>query len=723
MKKEICKAVAAVLAVTMTVSVIAACGRGGKEPADSLIASETYSEATVPAPAQDELDALIQDALGDAQWSGDYTKLTDKQKNAIEKNLARQGYSAKVTDKGIAYFGYSPKATDEEIAQAVKTVLGEKAWDGKYDSLTDEEKLAVRDALRKQGYDVELGDHSFRFPDAADRKEETTHYHYDRMPTKEQIAGAVADVIGTDAYLKWKGDMLALTEQQRKDVLKGLNNLGFDLALNDKGEFYMVHNPANKVTFATAYTSIVENGTTMPETTVATTAPEKPTENVTGTTADKKTAAPAAERTALSTFGGTGGDAFRHVALCQDGGYIVTGQYLSEDGDYAGSNKTWQRLRASVVRYDKNGAYQWKSTIGGSALNAYIGVMLNQSTELSDGSIVTVGITDARSFGVVKNDPSDALIIKYSKTGSQEWVKRFAGTDEDTFVSVCATPDGGFVAGGRSTSSDGDMAGSQIETIKALLVKYTADGEIEWKRTLTGGTNSASFVSLAVTEAGAIYAACDARVALGRKMQLDMLSFAGYGGTDAIIFKFGPTGELLTHRTIAGSGNDEVTSLALADGGVIVGGSFTDNVREDSVFAGQHNYGESDAFLVKLDAHLGVEWVKTFGGIANDTITDVARIRGGYAAVGWSLSSNSAFDFLGSGGGDAFVLTLSDNGSETNKYAIKGTERDQASAIAADGGKRFAVVGNTMSSTVDFSSCLPASEGLAVSFIALYGVK
>ena len=723
MKKELYRAIAAVLAVTMTVSVIAACGRAGKESADSLVASETYSEATVPAPEQDELDALIQDVLGKQEWDGDYSKLTDKQKNAVERKLAQEGYNARVSDKGVAYFGYTPKASDEELAEAAKSALGEKTWDGKYSSLTDEEKLAMRDALRAKGYDVELGDDGFEFLDTADRKMETTHYHYDRMPTKEQIAGAVADVIGTDAYLKWKGDMLALTEQQRKDVLKGLNNLGFDLALNDKGEFYMVHNPANKVTFATAYTSMEDNGTTMAETTIATTAPEKPTENVTGTTASKTIDAPTADRTKLATFGGTGGDSFRHVALSKDGGYIATGQFLSSDGDYAGVNNTWQRLRSSVVKYDKNGTYQWKATIGGTSLNAYIGVMLYQSTELTDGSIVTVGITDARSLGVVKNDPSDALLIKYNKTGSQEWIKRFAGTGEDMLVSVCATPDGGFIAGGRSTSSDGDMNGATIETNKALLVKFAADGTVEWKRTFTSGTNAASFVSLAVTDAGAIYAACDARVAVGRKMQLDMLTFAGYGGNDAIIFKFGPTGELLTHRAIAGSGNDDVTSLALANGGVIVGGSFTENVREDSVFAGKHNYGDADAFLVKLDEYLNVEWVKTYGGIANDTITDVARIKGGYAASGWSMSSNNAFDFLGSGDGDAFVLTVSENGSETNKYALKGTERDQATSIAADGGKRFAVVGSTLSSTNNFAGLLPASEGLAVSFIALYDVK
>lgn len=723
MKQKICRGIAGVLAVTMVVTVIAACEKINKEPEDSLIASETYSEATVSAPAQDELDALIREAIGDAQWSGDYSKLTENQKKAVEKKLSEKGYSASVSDSGVAYYSYVPTASKEEIAEAVNEVLGDKEWDGKYRSLSDDEKLAVRDKLRGEGYDVEVGADSFRFLSEADRKMETTHYQYDRMPSKEQIAGAVADVIGTDAYLKWKGDMLAFTEDQRKEILKGLNNLGFDLALNDKGEFYMVHNPENKVTFATAYTSVPENGTTMAETTVATTATTKPDEDVSGTAASEKINAPTAERMALKTFGGTGGDTFRHVTRAKDGGYIVTGQFLSNDGNYSDADKSWQRLRSSVVKYKEDGTVEWKAMLGAGSLNAYIGVMFTQSAELNDGSIVAVGNTDSRSLGVVKDDPSDALLVKFDKTGGREWIKRFGGTSEDLFYSVCATPDGGFIAGGSSRSSDRDMKDTTVDMIKAILVKFSADGAVQWKRTLTSGSNAAYFASLAVTDEGYLYAACQARVATGRQIQLDMLTYAGYGGSDVIVFKYSPEGELLTHRTITGSGNEEVTSLALAESGVIVGGSFTENVRSDSVFAGKHNYGQRDAYLIKLDPKLNVEWVQTYGGVDDDTIEGVAKIKNGYAAVGWSMSSNGAFDFLGAGKGDAFVFTVSKNGSETQKYAIKGTERDQAAAVVQGEDGKIAVVGNTLSSTDHFGGILPASKGLAVSYIALYDVK
>lgn len=727
MKKDWIRALAAMLAVTLTVCTIAACGRSKKEPADSLVASETFIPATVQEVDDDELTALIKEIVGD-DWDGDFSALTQEQRLAIKKALAEMGYNATVTDNGIVYYEYTPTADEEEIADAARTALDNESWSGSYADLSDDEKVAVRDELRKRGYDAEIGEKGFEFKGEADRKEETTHFNYNRMPTQEQIIGAVSDVIGSSEALKWDGNLLSLTEAQRKEVLKRLNDYGFDLAINEKGELYMVHNPANKTTYDSAYTPMEMNGTTRESTTIVTTTqqndPDKttePPENVTGTTAEETVEAPTAERATLSTFGGSGGDTFRHVVASKDGGYIVTAQFRSTDGDYADTDKTWQRQKSAVVKYDKNGEFQWKAAIGGKNVVNENGVNLQQAAELTDGSIVAVGNTGARSLGAT--DIGDALMVCFDAKGNQKWSKCISGSKPDYFECVCGTPDGGFIVGGRTTSSDGDFDGTREESNKAILIKYSASGEKEWMQVFNSGTLAAEFSALAVTDEGSIYAVCLSRTSLGSQTQLDMLQFAGYGGLDSIVFKFDSNGKLLTHRAIAGSGQDEITSIALADGGVIVGGRFTDNVREDSVFAGKHNNGESDAFLIKMNANLNVEWVKTFGGVGNDQITGVAQIRGGYAAVGSSNSANGAFSFLGNGESDAFVLTVSENGTDVKKIALNGSGADQATGTASRDGKQFAVVGSTGSANNQFSGLTPAPNNAYVSFFGLYRVK
>ena len=718
MKKEWYRVIAALLAVTLIVVSVAACGKSNKESADSLIASETYVPATVQAIEDEELAALVEEVIG-GEWDGDFGALTPQQRLQIQKKMIEKGYNADISEDGISYYSYTPTADKAEIADAAKTALGDKDWNGSYADLNDDEKVAVRDELRKRGYDAEIGEQGFEFLGEADRKEQTTKYSYDRLPTQEQIISAVADEIGSSAALKWNGDMLTLTPEQQKAVLKALNDYGFDLALNEKGEFYMVHKPENKVTYNTAYTDLTQNGTTQPPTTIRTTEPEKLPE--TGTSETEKITAPAVERTALSTFGGTDGDSFRHVVASKDGGYIVTAQFRSKNGDFAGTDTTWEEEKSAVIKYNKDGEYQWKATLGGKKLINRNGVFLRQSAELTDGSIVSVGDTGASSLGA--HDVMDALMVCYDANGSRKWLKLFAGSSGEVFDCVCATPDGGFIAGGRTLSSDGDFADLQEGTNKAILVKFSADGTKEWIQAFSSGTNAAHYVALAVTDAGYIYAACQAVVAAGMQMQLDMLTYAGYGGSDSIVFKFDPNGTLLNHFTIAGSGHDLVESLTLADGGVLVCGQCTSNNRADSVFVGKHNNGGYDAFLIRLSATLEVEWVKTFGGVGSDSITGVAQIKGGYAAVGWSTSTDNAFSFLGSGGADVFVLTLSENGSDVTKTPLNGTKSEQALGVVSRDGRQFAVVGHTQSSTNLFSGLTPAPEKAAIAFFSLFRVK
>lgn len=725
MKKEILKAISAVMAVTLTAAIFVSCGRSAKEPEDSLVPTETYTAATVEAMDEDMLNALIQEVLGEQKWDGDYSKLTDVQRKQIAYKMGQLGYNVAVTDNGVVYYDYVPTAQEDEIAEVVQQVLGEeKQWDGDYNSLSTEEKLAVRDKLNDRGYDVDLGEDGFEFKNEAIRREETTSPYYNSLPSREQIAAAVADVLGNDGYSKWDGNMASLTQKQQEDILQQLNDYGFDLAVNSKGEFYIVHSPSNTVTFKKAYTAAPIGGTTQAPTAPATTKPTGTTENQTGTTAAEVKTAPKMESTKLSGFGGTEGDGFYDVAATSDGGYVAVAQFRSKDGDFAGTDTSWKGTRSALVKYDKDGKYRWKTTVGGTSLNGMNGVTLTAVTVLTDGSFVAVGYSDARSLGTAKDDPMDAILLKVSAAGEQEWLKRISGSLADEFLCVAATPDGGFVVGGTTYSSDGDFSGLPAECCLAVLMKFNASGEKQWMQVYNGGTNAAQISAVAVTGQGYIYASCNAACALGSYLQLDMAKMAGYGKADAIVMKFTPEGEMIAYRAIAGSGSDQINCIAVADGGgVVIGGGSTRNNREDSVFAGQFCQGNSDAFVIRLNASLQVEWVKMLGGVEHDSFTGIVPVKGGYAAVGRTSSSNGDFNFLSGEGMDGFLITLSENGSDVSKYAFSGSNQDICQAVAAGSGKKIAVVGMTASATNHFSAISPTPADNPICFIEWLDVK
>lgn len=709
MKKRVLKTVSAVLAVLMVASVAASCGKKAKEPTDL----ETYQNVTVQQMETDELTALIRKLLNDPKWDGDYSVITEAQRTVLKAMLEKKGYHVDITDEGVIYYDYTPTADNEEIKEIVEEVVGKEDWDGKIESLSDDEKTKVEEELSKRGYDAEIGEKDIVFKNEADRKEETTSPYYNKLPDKEMLSAALVSVLGREDFNKWDGKFDSLSPEARKTLLQQLNDYGFNVGINGSGELYVIHNPALKTTYDKAATSAAYEG--------AVTTTSAPDPNEFTTQKQDIIEAPKAERTFLSAFSG---DNFRDIEPTKDGGYVALCQFQSAEGRFEDTDSTWQRTRFAIVKYDKNGAYKWHAAVGGKSLNTQIGVLLEQIAVLKDGSIVAVGYTDARSLGVAKDDPFDALIFKVDSNGKPEYTKRVSGSKTDFFYSVAATPDGGFVIGGRTKSGDGDFAGLQNEVNQATLEKYNSKGEREWIRAFTSGSNASQFDGIAVANNGYIYATCYAAVAIGSKMQGDMAQFAGFGNADSIVFVVSPDGTSFKTQAIAGSGIEHVTCISLAnDGGVVVGGSWNGNNRTDSVFNGQHCYGETDAFLIGLDESLNVKWVKTYGGFGREQISGIVPVKGGYAVCGWSSSNNNNFDFLGSGDSDVFIFTISDNATKTEKYFLKGNGTEISFAVTATSDKKFAVVGSTTSANESFMTLgsVPKSNGSP--FIALYEIK
>ena len=708
-----------VICVLLTLSFLvafASCGKS-KEPADSLSVNESYTQATEPRMEETEIDEIIQKVLGDTKWEGDYSSLDDAQRLIIQAELKNKGYDVIVTENGITFFEYTPTADKEEISEVIEKVLGNKEWDGDYNSLSDNEKEAVREVLVGRGYDVDVGENNFEFKNEADRKEETTTPYYNDLPTKEQIYAAIYDVIGKDAWRNWDEDIMSLTKLNRDEVVKALNNYGFHIAINEKGEFYVVHSPSKKTTIDKAESDVIPTERTTTTTTAKSENTEKETVNNTGTTANKELSAPELARTSLSTFGGTAGDLFVDVAATKDGGYVAAARYQSVTGDFADSDPSWRQVKSAIVKYNKKGEVEWKSLIGGNG--TAIGVWFEAVTVLKDGSIIAVGQTDSRNLGEKFSGVIDAVVVKYSKNGTQEWVKVCGGTKGEMFYSVAATPDGGFVVGGKSESSDNYFSELRAGTISSVLIKMNANGEKEWMRSFDGSKHS-SFDEIAVTDEGYIYAVCNTRAS-----DLDYAEYAGYGGGDAIVFKFSPDGGTINHKTIYGSGLDEIGAITLGkDGGVVVTGYYYKNSHSGTVFDGKHNYGESDVFVIKLDAKLQVEWVDTFGGLGVEQANGIVSIDDGYAISGFSASTNNDFSFLGGGSADVFVITISENGTACEKYSVKGPNADQCFAMAAISDDKFAIVGSTQSSAGSFAGLSPVpAKDKNLAFFATYKVN
>ena len=127
------------------------------------------------------------------------------------------------------------------------------------------------------------------------------------------------------------------------------------------------------------------------------------------------------------------------------------------------------------------------------------------STE--DGGYIAGGYFNSSiqvgDYTLTSNGNSDGMIIKYDANGEVEWARSVGGSSNDAIYSVAGTSDGGYIAGGYfyGTIQVGEYTLPSKSNQDGMIIKYDANGEVEWARSV-GESNSDFIYSVAETEDG-----------------------------------------------------------------------------------------------------------------------------------------------------------------------------------------------------------------------------
>ncbi len=275
----------------------------------------------------------------------------------------------------------------------------------------------------------------------------------------------------------------------------------------------------------------------------------------------------------------------------------------------------------------------------------------------------------------------------------------FGGSSSDIFLSVTPSADGGAVAVGHSelsTFTTGDWAGVAGKgAIDATIVKYNASGSAVWKKNF-GGSGTDQFLSVTTTSDGGAVA-----VGYSERTSFDTGDWSGIptkGGTDAIIVKYNPSGNVVWKKNFGGDGPDVFYSVTqTSDGGAVAVG-YSDIFSFDTGdWSGIPYKGDNDAIIVKYDSSGNVVWKKNFGGWGNDVFYSVTTSSdNGFLAVGSSNedSFSGSFnpgDWSGvspKGGMDAIIVKYDSSGNVVWKKNFGGAQTDLFKSVtpSADGG-------------------------------------
>jgi WD40 repeat protein len=337
-------------------------------------------------------------------------------------------------------------------------------------------------------------------------------------------------------------------------------------------------------------------------------------------------------------------DYFESVAIAPNGDIIAVGGSSASDGDFAGEPLAEQAI---VIRFASDGSHIWSKAYGGTGDDYFYSVAI-----APNGDIIAAGYTSSTD-GVfsARNSLQDAAIVRLDQNGDLIWAKACGGSGTDNFLGITLAPNGDIIAVGDTDSTDGDFPVWYSQT-DALIARFASDGNLIWGKTY-GGRGGESFRSVALAPNG------DA-IAVGNTGSPDGDFPAQDPAGDAVIARFGDSGDLIWAKTFGGRSGDMFIDVAVATNGDIIAAGYT--YSSDGDFPSRHTKADADTVVARLDGTGNLLWAKTHGGSGNDLFGGVAiAANGDLIAVGMATSTDGDFparDTLG----DAVIVRLDENG-------------------------------------------------------------
>lgn len=222
-------------------------------------------------------------------------------------------------------------------------------------------------------------------------------------------------------------------------------------------------------------------------------------------------------------------------------------------------------------------------------------------------------------------------LLELDADGTINWQMRYDGPGQDT-GSAWELRDAGYLLGGHSDSF-------RTRTRDAWLVKLDGAGGIQWQKAMGSEDDDFAIPVPILREDGRNP---DGYVVTGPSFS------GGAGGTDTVVVKVGPSGDIQWQNLYGGTANDNLGLSWEHDGAGSLTGYFLNGLAQLGVT-------DLDAVVARLDPSGTILWQRTLGGPGRDTL-GLRRAENG------DLYLLGTTDSFGAGGLDAWIVRLDDSG-------------------------------------------------------------
>lgn len=348
------------------------------------------------------------------------------------------------------------------------------------------------------------------------------------------------------------------------------------------------------------------------------------------------------------TIGGVHSEYLYKIVPTPDYGFLLVGSSFSSE---TGNKEEIGRgnLDYFLWKMDESGKMEWQKSYGGAGNDfLYSAAITKDGGFILGGSSATVG-NSPENIGDKKHPGygnMDFWILKLNPEGNEEWQLTLGGIGNDQLQSIQQTPDGGYIVGGSSDSSN-----PLIEDGKSRLFQ-------------TKGQDS-------------------------------------FGSMDYWVVKLSATGKIEWEKTYGGEYRDELKEIIIAENGYIVAGNSNSGISGSKTI---ENIGQNDFWLIGIDGQGNKLWQKSYGGAGDENLAGILPTETGFLLAG---SSNSKPDV---GGGkkanngedtDFWVIATDKDGNPLwdNTYDIG--KWDVLVSITKDGDNEFLISGYAATETLN----------------------
>jgi PKD repeat protein len=304
-----------------------------------------------------------------------------------------------------------------------------------------------------------------------------------------------------------------------------------------------------------------------------------------------------------------------------------------------------------LVKYDASGALVWHKTWGDNGANDHATSLVVDFA----GNIFIGGYTDSYGEGA-----EDMLLLKYNSSGVLLWQKVWGGSNNERAYAVAAGGTGDVFLVGYSNGF-----GSGNDDV--VVVQFTGGGSVILQKVWDGGGNERA--TCAVNDASTLY--------IG-----GYTSSFGAGGEDTLLLTLDNLGNVQWQKVWGGASNDRALAIKLYGTDLYLAGS-----------TASYGAGGSDGLLLKYDSAGVLQWQKTWGGAADDSLASLTLDTGGNVFLAGESSS------VNPGNVHAAVLKLDSAGAFIYDKAWHSGATSRANSLALNFAGILVLAGQAVNSS------------------------